>query len=93
MSGALSPTATTWLVGADLGWNPVNNLNFDFELMYQSTNQTKPSGFIGTIYNLGGVGRLRFWSRKRLARRQRRFCRPVPHHPLLLIAFRSVDPP
>ena len=51
--GALSPTATTWLVGADLGWNPVNNLNFDLELMYQSTNQTRPNGFLGTIYNWG----------------------------------------
>ena len=54
--GALSPSATTWLVGADLGWNPVTNLNFDLELMYQSTNQQKPSGFIGTVYNTGGVG-------------------------------------
>jgi hypothetical protein len=52
-TGALSPTATTWLVGADLGWNPVNNLNFDLELMYQSTNQAAPNGFLGTIYNYG----------------------------------------
>jgi len=51
--GALSPSATTWLVGADLGWNPVNNLNFDLELMYQSTNQSTPNGFLGTIYNYG----------------------------------------
>jgi hypothetical protein len=52
-TGALSPSATTWLVGADLGWNPVNNLNFDLELMYQSTNQSAPNGFLGTIYNAG----------------------------------------
>ena len=32
-------SATTWIIGADLGWNPVTNLNFDLELMYQSTNQ------------------------------------------------------
>jgi len=51
--GAISPTATTWLVGADLGWNPVNNLNFDLELMYQSTNQSAPNGFLGTVYNFG----------------------------------------
>ena len=51
--GALSPSATTWLVGADLGWNPVNNLNFDLELMYQSTNQSTPNGVLGTIYNWG----------------------------------------
>jgi hypothetical protein len=53
--GSLSPSAFTWLVGADLGWNPVTNLNFDLELMYQSTNQATPSGFLGTVYNLGGA--------------------------------------
>ena len=42
---------STYLVGADLGWNPVTNLNFDLELMYQDVNQTQPSGFVGTIYN------------------------------------------
>ena len=52
-TGAISPSATTWLVGADLGWNPVTNLNFDLELMYQSTNQSAPAGFLGTIYNWG----------------------------------------
>jgi hypothetical protein len=51
--GPMSPSAITWLVGADLGWNPVNNLNFDLELMYQSTNQATPSGFLGTVYNYG----------------------------------------
>jgi hypothetical protein len=30
----LSPHAITWLVGADIGWNPVTNHNFDLELMY-----------------------------------------------------------
>ena len=56
LGGPLSPHAFTWLVGADLGWNPVNNLNFDFELMYQAVNQEKPNGVIGTIYDLGAVG-------------------------------------
>jgi Porin subfamily len=51
--GPLSPSATTWILGADLGWNPVTNLNFDLELMYQSTNQSAPSGFLGTVYNWG----------------------------------------
>ena len=87
--GAISPSATTWLVGADLGWNPVNNLNFDLELMYQSTNQSTPNGFLGTIYNCGPSERV--LRAGRLARRQRRLRRPLPHHPLLLIACRSVD--
>jgi hypothetical protein len=51
--GPLSPSAFSWLVGADFGWNPVTNLNFDLELMYQSTNQATPSGFLGTVYNFG----------------------------------------
>ncbi len=56
LGGALSPTATSWLVGADIGWNPVTNLNFDLELMYQDTQQDRPNGFLGTVYNLGGAG-------------------------------------
>jgi len=54
--GPLSPRALSWIIGADLGWNPVTNLNFDLELMYQGTTQTAPSGFLGTVYNTGGVG-------------------------------------
>jgi hypothetical protein len=53
--GPLSPHAISWIVGADLGWNPVTNLNFDLELMYQGTSQAAPSGFLGTVYNLGGA--------------------------------------
>ena len=49
IQGPLSKSATTWLVGADLGWNPVTNLNFDLELMYQEVNQERPSGFLGTF--------------------------------------------
>jgi len=54
-AGPMSPHAISWIVGADLGWNPVTNLNFDLELMYQSTVQSAPSGFLGTVYNLGGA--------------------------------------
>ena len=54
--GPLSKSARSWIIGADIGWNPVTNLNFDLELMYQSTNQERPSGFLGTVYNLGDVG-------------------------------------
>ena len=52
-TGDLSPRSTTWLIGADLGWNPVTNLNFDLELMYQAVTQNQPSGFVGTVYNTG----------------------------------------
>ena len=56
VNGPLSPNAHSWLIGADIGWNPVTNLNFDLELMYQSTTQDRPSGFLGTVYNVGGPG-------------------------------------
>ena len=52
-TGVLSPHSYTWLIGADVGWNPVTNLNFDLELMYQHTNQNAPSGNIGTIFGSG----------------------------------------
>ncbi len=54
--GPFSPKALSWIFGVDMGWNPVTNLNFDLELMYQGTTQQAPSGFIGTVYNTGGVG-------------------------------------
>jgi hypothetical protein len=52
-TGVLSPHTITWLVGADLGWNPVTNLNFDLELMYQGVDQNKPNAAIGTVFNNG----------------------------------------
>jgi hypothetical protein len=52
-TGVLSPHTTTWLIGADVGWNPVTNLNFDLELMYQHTTQNQPSALIGTVLNTG----------------------------------------
>ncbi len=55
VNGPMSPSATSWIIGTDIGWEPVTNLNFDLELMYQSTNQTAPSGFLGTVYNWGAV--------------------------------------
>ena len=53
IGGPLSPHAFTWIAGADLGWNPVTNLNFDLELMYQAVNQSTPNGALGTVYNFG----------------------------------------
>jgi hypothetical protein len=52
-TGVLSPHTTSWLIGADVGWNPVTNLNFDLELMYQHTTQNQPSALIGTVLNTG----------------------------------------
>jgi Porin subfamily len=52
-TGIISPHAFTYLIGADIGWNPVTNLNFDLELMYQHVKQDAPSGNIGTVYGSG----------------------------------------
>jgi len=52
-TGVLSPHAFTYLVGADIGWNPVTNLNFDLELMYQHVSQDRPTALVGTVYNTG----------------------------------------
>ena len=56
IQGPLSPHARSWIVGVGADWNPVTNLNFELELMYQGTSQDRPSGFLGTVYNLGGPG-------------------------------------
>ena len=56
INGPLSATRAAGIVGADFGWNPVTNLNFDLELMVQATNQDKPSGFLRTVYNFGDPG-------------------------------------
>jgi hypothetical protein len=52
-TGFISPHAFTYLIGADIGWNPVTNLNFDLELMYQHVKQDAPSGNIGTVLGNG----------------------------------------
>ncbi len=61
--GLISPTMTTWIAGADIGWAPVTNLNFDIELMAQSTDQAKPAAYAGAnawVANSSGfAGRLR----------------------------------
>jgi hypothetical protein len=52
-TGVLSPHAFTYLIGADIGWNPVTNLNFDLELMYQHVTQDRPTALVGTVLNTG----------------------------------------
>jgi hypothetical protein len=51
-------------------------------VIYQSTNETTPGGFIGTVYNTGGIGCAVLvpgdWHGVSDG-----FARPLPHHPLL----------
>ena len=52
-AGPVSPRALSWIIGTDIGWNPVTNLNFDLELMYQHVNQDRPTALVGTVLNTG----------------------------------------
>ena len=49
--GQLSPNSESWIGGAVFHWDPVAHLDFDIELLYQSTHQAQPTGFIAA----GGV--------------------------------------
>ena len=87
--GAMSPQRLqldcwrrSWL---ESGHQPQLRLRIDVS----DTVQAAPSGFLGTVYNLGGTGGS---VRARATGRQRqRFRWPSPHHPLLLIASRPVE--
>ena len=37
---------TSWLIGGVAHWDPVKNLDFEFELLYQSTHNSQPNGFV-----------------------------------------------
>jgi Porin subfamily len=62
-AGLISPHMTSWILGADIGWTPVKSLNFDLDLNYQTTNQARPTAYVGLnpwVSNSSGfVGRLR----------------------------------
>ena len=38
--------STSWLIGGIAHWDPVKNLDFEFELLYQSTSTSRPNGFV-----------------------------------------------
>ncbi len=38
--------STTWLIGGVAHWDPVKNLDFEFELLYQSSSSSRPNGFV-----------------------------------------------
>ncbi len=45
MAGALSTNSTSWIGGAVFHWDPVAHLDFNIELLYQTTNQSRPTAF------------------------------------------------
>ena len=48
--------ATTWLVGGVLHYDPVKNLDFEFELLYQNTNNSTPALYANTATPWHGNG-------------------------------------
>ena len=38
--------SNSWLAGVVAHWDPVKNLDFEFELLYQDTKTDQPNGFI-----------------------------------------------
>jgi hypothetical protein len=43
--------STSWLAGVVAHWDPVKNLDFEFELLYQDTHTDTPNGFIPGFTN------------------------------------------
>ena len=63
--GAISDNVQSWTGGAVFHWDPVAHLDFALELLYQSTNQSKPTNFNTSVSPVpwqsnsnGGVARL-----------------------------------
>jgi Porin subfamily len=47
VAGNVIPSnSTSWIAGAAAHWDPVPHLDFEFELLYQSTHQSTPTGAI-----------------------------------------------
>jgi hypothetical protein len=51
--GTISPNSSSWIVGGVFHWDPVPHLDFELELLYQSTHQTTP-GLYSAAAN-GGI--------------------------------------
>jgi len=54
-NNTITPNATSWIAGGVFHWDPVANLDFEFELLYQDTHQQTP-----TAYTAAGNGGLAF---------------------------------
>ena len=49
--GLISDKSTSWIGGAVFHWDPVAHLDFNIELLYQSTHQSTPGLWTGVIFN------------------------------------------
>ncbi len=48
-AGQLAANSESWMGGAVFHWDPVAHLDFNLELLYQSTTQSRPTGYTGAI--------------------------------------------
>ena len=54
--GQLSTNATSWIGGVVAHWDPVPQLDFELDLLYQATHQSTPGNWgAGTVINTAGV--------------------------------------
>jgi Porin subfamily len=49
LGNVIPSNAYSWIVGAAAHWDPVPHLDFEFELLYQSTHQSTPSGLTSNV--------------------------------------------
>jgi hypothetical protein len=48
-AGSLVSDSTSWLIGGVAHYDPVTNLDFEVELLYQNTHTDKPNGYLSGI--------------------------------------------
>ncbi len=48
--GVLSTNTDSWMGGAVFHWDPVAHMDFALELLYQTTNMSRPAAWTGDIY-------------------------------------------
>jgi hypothetical protein len=56
--GQLSTNATSWIGGVVAHWDPVPQLDFELDLLYQATHQSTPGNWAatgGTVIGTTGV--------------------------------------
>jgi hypothetical protein len=49
--------STTWIAGVVAHWDPVTNLDFEFELLYQDSTTDQPNGFSKSAFQPAWVSR------------------------------------
>jgi hypothetical protein len=53
--GQLSNDSQSWIGGVVGHWDPVPQLDFELDLLYQATHQSTPGNYTGAITNTAGV--------------------------------------